>query len=316
MGGTYIIDATNVASGRIFIGVRDTSPVLTKEKIAMFVIAGVSGNTGKFAAESLLAANKPVRVIVRDLKKGDPWKEKGAEVVVLDLADAAALGKALQGAIGAYLLLPPDYRSTSNVAEKHAMADAFAVAIKSSGVKHLVLLSAIGAQHTDGTGPIKTLYYAEKKIAETGVSHAFIRAAYFMENWASGLAAAKATGVLYTMSEGAIPMVAAEDIGKAVAQALLETTQGIVNLEGPATYSPQDVAQELSRIFAKPINVALVPEQARLGALTSAGLTEDLAKLYVEMNIGLAKGLLVFEPNHKHVKGKVTLSEFLTKITN
>lgn len=280
----------------------------------MYVIAGVTGNTGKVAAETLLAAKKPVRVIVRDAAKGAAWKAKGAEVAIADLADEPALTKALTGATGAYLLLPPDYRTTTNVADKRKMADVFARAIKASGVKHVVLLSSIGAQHQDGTGPIKTLHYAEKKIAETGVPHAFIRAAYFMENFGSGVGAAKATGALYAMFEGAISMVATEDIGKVAAQVLLEGTKGIVDLQGPAKYSNEDAAKELTRILGKPIGVVLVPEQGRLGALTGAGLTEDLAKLFVEMNAGLAKGLLAFEPGHKEISGTTTLAQVLDRI--
>jgi uncharacterized protein YbjT (DUF2867 family) len=280
----------------------------------MYVITGVSGNTGKVAAEALLAAHKPVRVVVRDVAKGAPWKAKGAEVVVADLNDEAALTKALTGATGAYLLAPPDYRTNTNVADKRKMADVFARAIKQSGVKHVVLLSSVGAQHADGTGPIKTLHYTEKKIEETGVSHTFIRAAYFMENWGSGLAPAKAQGTLYTMFEGAIPMVATEDIGKVAAQSLLEGTKGVVNLQGPSTYSSEDVAKELTRIFGKPVAAVLVPEAGRVGALTGAGLTEDLAKLFAEMNGAIAKGLLAFEPGHKDVKGTITLAQVLDRI--
>lgn len=280
----------------------------------MYVIAGVSGNTGKVAAETLLAAHKPVRVIVRDAAKGESWKAKGAEVAVVDLSDEASLTKALTGATGAYLLLPPDYRTNTNVADKRKMTDGFAKAIKASGVKHVVLLSSVGAQHADGTGPIKSVHYAEQKIAETGVSHTFIRAAYFMENFGSSLATAKATGALYAMFEGGIAMVATEDIGKVAAQALLEGHKGTINLQGPTKYSNEDVAKELTRIFGKPVNVVLVPEQGRVGALTGAGLTPDLAALFVEMNAGIAKGLLEFEPGHKDIKGKITLAQLLDRI--
>ena len=78
----------------------------------MFAVAGVSGHTGKVVAETLLARSKPVRVIVRDAPKGEEWKKRGAEVAVADLGDADALTKALRGATGAYLLLPPMMSST------------------------------------------------------------------------------------------------------------------------------------------------------------------------------------------------------------
>ena len=62
----------------------------------MFVVAGVTGNTGKVVAETLLVQGLPVRVIVRDAAKGEAWKKKGAEVAVADLHDAKALTAALR----------------------------------------------------------------------------------------------------------------------------------------------------------------------------------------------------------------------------
>ena len=44
----------------------------------MYVVAGVSGHTGKVAAETLLAQGKSVRVLVRDPAKGEPWRARRA----------------------------------------------------------------------------------------------------------------------------------------------------------------------------------------------------------------------------------------------
>ena len=82
----------------------------------MFVVAGVTGNTGAVVAAALLSENKPVRVIVRDAAKGAPWKAKGAEVAVAALDDPDALAAALSGAEGAYLLSPPDTSAADVVA--------------------------------------------------------------------------------------------------------------------------------------------------------------------------------------------------------
>ena len=76
-----------------------------------YVVAGVSGNTGRVAAQVLLDAGERVRVVVRDAAKGEAWRAKGAEVAVADLGDASALAAALSGAKGAYLLLPPNMAS-------------------------------------------------------------------------------------------------------------------------------------------------------------------------------------------------------------
>ena len=44
----------------------------------MYVIAGVTEHVGSVAAKELLAKKKPVKVIVRDAKKGEIWSKQGA----------------------------------------------------------------------------------------------------------------------------------------------------------------------------------------------------------------------------------------------
>ena len=44
----------------------------------MYVIAGVAEHIRSVAAMELLAKKKPVKVIVRDAKKGETWSKQGA----------------------------------------------------------------------------------------------------------------------------------------------------------------------------------------------------------------------------------------------
>lgn len=46
----------------------------------MYVVTGVTGNTGSVVAKALLDAGKQVRVVVRDAAKGKPFADRGAEV--------------------------------------------------------------------------------------------------------------------------------------------------------------------------------------------------------------------------------------------
>ena len=156
----------------------------------MYVIAGVSGNTGSVVANTLLEQGKKVRVLVRDATKGEPWKARGAEVAVGSIDDEQALTKALEGATGAYLLSPPNLASSDFITEKRATVETIARAIAASKVPHVVFLSSSGAQHEAGTGIIRTVHFAEQRLAKTAAKLTFIRAAYFLENWASVLGAA------------------------------------------------------------------------------------------------------------------------------
>ncbi|MFF9284501.1 NAD-dependent epimerase/dehydratase family protein [Streptomyces griseosporeus] len=65
------------------------------------LVTGTTGQVGRRFAPRLLAQARPgerVRVLVRDAARGERFAELGAEVVVGDLRDAEALGKAVAGA--------------------------------------------------------------------------------------------------------------------------------------------------------------------------------------------------------------------------
>ncbi|MGW2569164.1 NAD-dependent epimerase/dehydratase family protein [Streptomyces sp. NPDC001537] len=64
------------------------------------LVTGTTGQVGRRFVPRLIAqsrAGERVRVLVRDEVRGEPYAELGAEVVVGDLRDAEALGKAVAG---------------------------------------------------------------------------------------------------------------------------------------------------------------------------------------------------------------------------
>ena len=59
----------------------------------MFVITGATGNTGSVVAGTLLAQGKPVTVLVRDTRKAESWREKGAQVAVASSGGHSSVGE-------------------------------------------------------------------------------------------------------------------------------------------------------------------------------------------------------------------------------
>lgn len=281
----------------------------------MYVVAGVTGKTGKVAAETLLAQKQPVRVIVRDAAKASEWTAKGAEATIADLDDADALTRAFTGATGAYLLLPPQMQSTDVRVDNARRAKAYVKAIEASGVKHVVFLSSIGAQHASGTGPILSTHDAEVALRNVKADVTFVRAAYFMENWASSLFALGDGALPSFLAKGhAIPMVASHDIGAVVAKALLEGGHGksVIELAGPRDYTPEDVAAALARVTGKPIALQVGPEDAVVGALTHAGMNAHWAGLYQEMIHGVNVGHVAWEGGAaRATRGTVAIDDVL-----
>ncbi len=264
-------------------------------------VAGVSGRTGRVAAETLLEQGHAVRVIVREPAKGADWAKRGAEVAVADLADADALTRALQGVAAAYLLIPPSMAADDYAAYQRTVGSSLVQAVERAQLPRVVLLSSIAAHHAAGTGPIAALHAVEEQLRRSRTSATFLRAAYFVEN--VGLAfAALSDGILpsFLPADAAYEMVATQDIGKVAARLLVEDgsrvgAPRIVQLGGPRKVSMNDIAQVLSARLGRTIAVQVAPTSALVPTYTSFGLKPKLAEMYREMTDGMISGHVSFD---------------------
>jgi uncharacterized protein YbjT (DUF2867 family) len=286
----------------------------------MYAITGVTGHTGSVAAETLLASGKKVRVVVRDAKKGEAWKARGAEVAVADLADSVALTRAFAGTEGAFVLLPPNPTAEDPLAAMATLTRSIAGAIHASAVPHVVLLSSIGAQHAEGTGPIRALHHAEIQLEETGAGVTAVRAAYFQENWGGSLGTLE-SGTIYSFvpNDLKFAQVATADIGRTIAAALVEgAPRGearVIELAGPREVSGDDVSRALTSITGRPITVQVAPLDGVVPTFTGFGMSKAVAELYREMYAGLISGHLVWEGGStRAIRGNVTIDDTLKKL--
>lgn len=280
----------------------------------MFTITGVTGHVGSVAAQTLLAQGKRVRVLVRDAARGEPWKQRGADVAVGTFHDHAALVAAFTGVEGAFVLIPPaeSLGEADPIAYNTRVAEQIAAAAHDAKVPHVVLLSSQGAQHADGTGPIKALHRAEKILA--GDSLTAIRAAYFQENW--GMATgALAQDILPTFvpKEMRYAQVATADIGRTVAATLAEGTRGVVELAGPRELNGDEVAAAVSSILGRTITAVDVPAEQQVGTLVSVGVPAPTAELFAEMYAGMRSGHVAFETRTQR-RGTIEISATLSKL--
>lgn len=281
----------------------------------MFVVVGATGNTGSAAVETLLNKKQPVRIVVRSADKGVAWKAKGADVAVASLDDVSALAQAFVGATGVYLMVPPNYGATAWLSDQQVRMDRAAEAVKKSVVGHVVYLSSIGGQLPSGTGPIRAVHYGEGKLEGAAKHLTILRPPYFMENWAPVIGAAKAQGGLPTFiaPEAKIPMISTKDIGRIAAEQLIAGGRGkqVVELAGPAEYSPADVAVALGQLLGKQVTAQQAPLTAVVPTFKSFGFSDEAAKLFEEMYTAFSKGEIGYEFPNKLMRGTVTLSEAL-----
>jgi uncharacterized protein YbjT (DUF2867 family) len=281
----------------------------------MFVVLGATGNTGSVVADTLLHRKQPVRVVVRSADKGAAWKAKGAEVAVASLEDVPAMTKALTGANGVYLLVPPNYGATAWLAEQRQRMDQAAQAVKASGIPHVVFLSSIGSHIAEDTGPIRAVRYGEQVLGAVANHLTILRPCYFMENWATGIGMAKSHGLLPTFiaPTAKVPMISTRDIGRTGAERLMAGGRGkqVVELAGPEEYSPEEAAAALGEILRRSVSTQHAPLSAVVPTFTSFGFSQEAATLFEEMYTAFAKGAIGYEQPEQLVRGTVTLAEAL-----
>lgn len=263
----------------------------------MYAITGASGHTGQIVAKALLAKGKQVRAIGRDTKRLQPLIDAGAEPFACDLTETAALAKAFAGAKAAYVMIPPNPSSTNVRASQDRVTDSIVSALTSAGVKFAVILSSLGADKPDKTGPVVGLYNMEKRIGGIkGLNVLSLRAGYFMENTLGQV------GPIRAMGKSAGPLrpdlklslIATQDIGHAVADALLRldfTGQQTRELLGQRDITMVEATQIIGRAIGKPeVNYIQISDDQFRGAMTQTGMSTDMANLIVEMAAALNSG--------------------------
>jgi uncharacterized protein YbjT (DUF2867 family) len=189
----------------------------------MYTITGATGNTGRRIAEALLAAGEKVRAVSRSAANLQPLVDQGAEPFVASLEDPDATRQAFDGARAVYAMIPPNYAAEAFRAYQNQVADSIASAVESAGVQYVVSLSSLGADQSEGVGPIGGLHDLEQRLnAVPDVNVLHLRPAFFMENFLFQAEIIKKTGAAGSplQRDLSIPMVALRDIAAVAVERL------------------------------------------------------------------------------------------------
>jgi uncharacterized protein YbjT (DUF2867 family) len=282
----------------------------------MNIILGATGHIGSSLAKNLLEEGEPVTVIVRSEEKGKQWEEQGAEVTIADILDTDSLQKAFNKGEKLFLLNPPAPPNTDTVKEEQKTLTAILNALrKAKNIKKVVAESTYGAQPGQGIGDLGVLYDMEQNLKHIGIPHSIIRAAYYMTNWDMSLDSAHKAGVIHTLypTDFKLPMVAPDDIAKVAARLMMEPieTTGLHYVEGPETYSTDDVAAAFTKALGKPIKAETTPKDQWQKALQSMGFSEKAAASMAKMT-----DITLQDHNKKGrpEKGTITLEAYITRL--
>jgi uncharacterized protein YbjT (DUF2867 family) len=270
-------------------------------------------------AEKLLARGEKVRVIGREAKRLERFSQKRAERFVADVTDAVALTKAYSGAKAVYVIIPPAMSASDFRALQERVSDALASAIEKAGVTYAVVLSSIGADKADKTGPVVGLHNLEKKLDRIATLNAlYLRAGYFMENILPQAGVIRTFGILGgpVRADLPLPMIATRDIGAVAAEALLRLDfQGkkTRELRGPRDASYAEAAKIIGNAIGKPgLAYVQLPASQLKPALIQMGMSANMAELLLEMADALNSGHMVaLEPRSPQNTTPTTLETFV-----
>lgn len=280
----------------------------------MYAITGITGQVGGALARTLLAANQPVRAVVRDAAKGEAWAAKGCEVALANMEDAAAMTAAFMGAEGVFILPPPEFDPAPGFPEALSVIAAVTRALEAARPKKVVCLSTIGAQATQ-TNLLTQRTLMEKELGKLAMPVTFLRPAWFMENFAWDVASARDNGVIASFLQPLdkpVPMIATADIGSLAANLIQEDCRGVrvVELEAARPYSPNEAAAAFAEILGHPVHAEAVPRETWGALFKSQGMKDPIPR--IQMLDGFNEGWIKFEGGPSStIKGRTSLETVL-----
>ena len=263
----------------------------------MYAITGITGQIGGVIGRALLAANKPVRAVVRDAEKGKAWETRGCEVALATIEDSSSLAKAFYGAEAVFVLVPPSFDPKPGFPEARAIGAALRSALEAARPPRVVYLSTIGAQ-ADKPNLLTQHTIIEQTLSNLPVAMTFLRPAWFMENCQWDVAPAREHGVIPSFLQPLdkpVPMVATADIGKRAAALLQEPWIGhrVVELEGPHRVTPNEIAAAFTKLLGRPVQMQMVPRDSWEELFRSQGMKNPLPR--IQMLDGFNEGWIEFE---------------------
>ena len=283
----------------------------------MYAITGVTGKVGGELARNLLATGQRVRAIVRNASKGEEWAALGCEVALADMEDGLALADAFAGATATFILPPSEFDPEPGFPEARHVIAAVTSALAKARPGKVVCLSTIGAD-----APYENLLtqrtLMEQSLQGIGLPVTFLRPGWFMENALWDIPSARDEGVLRSFLQPAdklFPMVATQDVGSLAAALLREDWSGtrVVELEGPARISPNDIARTFATVLKRPVRVETVPRESWEQMFRSQGTRNPLPR--IRMLDGFNEGWIDFsEHGRSAVKGTTALESVIAEL--
>jgi uncharacterized protein YbjT (DUF2867 family) len=235
----------------------------------MILITGASGSVGKVVLKEVSRKESKFRGMFRS-KEEAAKAPSGCESVLADYSDKQSLRNALDGVTSVYVVCSP---IPQLVELESNMLDA----CKESGVKHVVLNSALGAGNYGRSFP-SWHRKVEDKLKATGMSYAILRPNGFLQNIvAYNAPSIRAQGAFYAaMGDAKVSYLDVGDIAVVAVKALKGGAHAgkTYELNGPEAISNEELAKRISKVTGRTVKYVDIPESAQREAMLGLGMPE------------------------------------------
>lgn len=269
----------------------------------MNLVIGATGFLGGEICRQLVAANKPVRALVRatsDREKRAGLQALGVELVEGDLKDAASLAAACAGvaavistASATISRQPGDSLQTVDHDGQINLIDA----ARGAGAPHFIYVSA----HLNVACPLTAAKHAvEQHLRQSGLTYTILQPTNFMEVWLSplvGFDAANARAQVFGTGQNPVSWISLHDVAQFAVAALDHPAarNAVIPLGGPAAVSPLEVVAIFEQLTGRSFTVQHIPIEALQAQVDNT--TDPLDKTMAALTLATAQGdAIVMEP--------------------
>ncbi|MBX7483897.1 NAD(P)H-binding protein [Qipengyuania qiaonensis] len=254
----------------------------------MIVITAPTGDIGTRVTEHILESGKPFRVIARDPSKLPRQVRDSGDIVEGSHSDQETLERAFDGATRLFWLVPSDPTATDAEAAYVGFSAAAAKLLPSSGITHVVSISALGRGWPDDAGHASASIRMDDMLKATGVNYAALACASLMSNVARQADVIRETGAFYYPAPADLKLrhVAPEDIAKVSAGLLLDANwEGFyeVPMIGPEDLTFTTMTSILSEIVGREVNYFEISMADMKAIMLQNGASEGMAVAMIEM---------------------------------
>ncbi len=287
----------------------------------MITILGATGKVGEKIAEALIKRGEKVRLVARTADRLRPIVGKNAQAFAGDAMDTEFLVKAFEGSDAVFTLLPPNFQADNFLAYDDKIGESIARALELAKVRWVVNLSSVGAELSNGTGPIIGLNHLEQRLNKIeGLNVLHMRCAYFMENLLWNVDVIKTKGVNGDMLRGdsKMPMIATKDIAAFAADRLQKrdfSGSSIRYLLGPRDVSMIEVTGIIGRKINKPDLVyVMVSYDDFAKDARKYGLSDDVGRGFVDMSRAFNEGRVAIPKRAQENTTPTSVEEFCDQV--